>query len=194
MADRPRLIVAITGASGAIYGVRALELLRGLGVETHLVLSQAAAITVAQETKYAIADIRALADVVHDRANIAASISSGSFRTEGMLIAPCSIRTMSEIATGVTTSLVTRAADVVLKERRRLVLMVRETPLHLGHLKTMTLLTEMGAVVAPPVPAFYAAPANIDEMVTQSVGRMLDLFGLDSGKVKRWSGIAAEKK
>lgn len=194
MADRPRLIVAITGASGAIYGVRALELLRGLGVETHLVLSQAAAITVAQETKYAIADIRALADVVHDRANIAASISSGSFRTEGMLIAPCSIRTMSEIATGVTTSLVTRAADVVLKERRRLVLMVRETPLHLGHLKTMTLLTDMGAVVAPPVPAFYAAPANIDEMVTQSVGRMLDLFGLDSGKVKRWSGIAAEKK
>ena len=194
MADRPRLIVAITGASGAIYGVRALELLRGLGVETHLVLSQAAAITVAQETKYAIADIRALADVVHDRANIAASISSGSFRTEGMLIAPCSIRTMSEIATGVTTSLVTRAADVVLKERRRLVLVVRETPLHLGHLKTMTLLTEMGAVVAPPVPAFYAAPANIDEMVTQSVGRMLDLFGLDSGKVKRWSGIAAEKK
>ena len=194
MADRPRLIVAITGASGAIYGVRALELLRGLGVETHLVLSQAAAITVAQETKYAIADIRALADVVHDRANIAASISSGSFRTEGMLIAPCSIRTMSEIATGVTTSLVTRAADVVLKERRRLVLMVRETPLHLGHLKTMTLLTEMGAVVAPPVPAFYAAPANIDEMVTQSVGRMLDLFGLDTGKVKRWSGIAAEKK
>jgi len=194
MADRPRLIVAITGASGAIYGVRALELLRGLGVETHLVLSQAAAITVAQETKYAIADIRALADVVHDRANIAASISSGSFRTEGMLIAPCSIRTMSEIATGVTTSLVTRAADVVLKERRRLVLMVRETPLHLGHLKTMTLLTEMGAVVAPPVPAFYAAPANIDEMVTQSVGRMLDVFGLDTGKVKRWTGISAEKK
>ena len=194
MADRPRLIVAITGASGAIYGVRALELLRGLGVETHLVLSQAAAITVAQETKYAIADIRALADVVHDRANIAASISSGSFRTEGMLIAPCSIRTMSEIATGVTTSLVTRAADVVLKERRRLVLMVRETPLHLGHLRTMTLLTDMGAVVAPPVPAFYAAPANIDEMVTQSVGRMLDLFGLDTGKVKRWTGISAEKK
>ncbi|HXE15685.1 MAG TPA: UbiX family flavin prenyltransferase [Stellaceae bacterium] len=194
MADRPRLIVAITGASGALYGIRALELLRGLAVETHLVLSQAAAITVAQETRYSIADVRALADVVHDRANIAASISSGSFRTEGMLIAPCSIRTMSEIASGVTTSLVTRAADVVLKERRRLVLMVRETPLHLGHLRTMTALTEMGAVVAPPVPAFYAAPASIDEMVTQSVGRMLDLFGLDAGNVRRWSGIAAEKK
>src|SRR6185312_5093871 len=141
----------------------------------------------AQETRYSIADVRALADVVHDRANIAASISSGSFRTEGMLIAPCSIRTMSEIASGVTTSLVTRAADVVLKERR-LVLMVRETPLHLGHLRTMTALTEMGAVVAPSVPAFYAAPASIDEMVTQSVGRMLDLFGLDAGNVRRWSG------
>jgi flavin prenyltransferase len=198
MADKAngkqRLIVGITGASGAIYGIRALELLRNLAVETHLVLSQAAAITVAQETKYAIADVRALADVVHDRNNVAASISSGSFRTDGMLIAPCSIRTMSEIATGVTTSLVTRAADVVLKERRRLVLMVRETPLHLGHLKTMAALTEMGAVVAPPVPAFYAAPQSIDEMVTQSVGRALDLFGLDTGKVKRWSGIAADKK
>jgi 4-hydroxy-3-polyprenylbenzoate decarboxylase len=191
---KPRLIVGITGASGAIYGIRALELLRGLSVETHLVLSQAAAITVAQETEYVVADVRALADIVHDRNNIAASISSGSFRTEGMLIAPCSIRTMSEIATGVTSSLLTRAADVVLKERRRLVLMVRETPLHLGHLRTMTQLTEMGAVVAPPVPAFYAGPQSIDEMVTQSVGRMLDLFGLDTGKVKRWSGIAAEKK
>jgi flavin prenyltransferase len=187
--DTARLIIGITGASGAIYGIRALELLRGLSVETHLILSQAAAITVAQETKYVIADVRALADVVHDRNNIAASISSGSFRTEGMLIAPCSIRTMSEIATGVTSSLLTRAADVVLKERRRLVLMVRETPLHLGHLRTMTQLTEMGAVVAPPVPAFYAGPQSIDDMVTQSVGRMLDLFGLDTGKVKRWSGI-----
>lgn len=194
MADRPRLIVGITGASGALYGIRALELLRGLAVETHLVLSQAAAITVAQETKYSVADIRALADVVHDRANIAASISSGSFQTLGMLIAPCSVRTMSEIATGVTSSLLTRAADVVLKERRRLVLIVRETPLHLGHLKTMALLTEMGAMVAPPVPAFYATPQSIDEMVTQSVGRLLDLFGLDTGKVKRWSGISAEKK
>ena len=192
--SKARLIVGITGASGAIYGIRALELLRGLAVETHLVLSQAAAITVAQETSHAIADVRALADVVHDRNNIAASISSGSFPTMGMLIAPCSIRTMSEIASGVTTSLLTRAADVALKERRRLVLMVRETPLHLGHLKTMAALTEMGAVVAPPVPAFYAAPQSIDEMVTQSVARMLDLFGLDTGAVKRWRGIGPAAK
>ncbi len=194
MTDKPRLIIGITGASGAIYGIRALELLRDLPVETHLVLSQAAAITVAQETKYALADVRALADMVHDRNNIAASISSGSFRTAGMLVAPCSIRTMSEIATGVTSSLLTRAADVVLKERRRLVLMVRETPLHLGHLKTMAQLTEMGAIVAPPVPAFYAAPQSIDEMVTQSVGRALDLFDLDTGAVKRWSGIASSRQ
>jgi 4-hydroxy-3-polyprenylbenzoate decarboxylase len=190
---KPRLIVGITGASGAIYGIRALELLRRLAVETHLVLSQAATITIAQETNYAVADVRALADVVHDRANIAASISSGSFLTEGMLIAPCSVRSMAEIATGVTTSLLTRAADVTLKERRRLVLMVRETPLHLGHLRTMAALTEMGAIVAPPVPAFYAMPQSIDEMVTQSVGRTLDLFGLDTGTVKRWNGIGDKK-
>jgi flavin prenyltransferase len=187
--QRTPLIVGITGASGAIYGIRTLELLRGIGVPTHLVLSATAAITIAQETAYSIADVRALADVVHDRNNLAAAISSGSFETLGMLVAPCSIRSMSEIASGVTSSLLTRAADVVLKERRRLVLMVRETPLHLGHLRTMTQLTEMGAIVAPPVPAFYAAPQNIDEMVTQSVGRVLDLFGLDSGAVKRWSGV-----
>jgi flavin prenyltransferase len=186
-----RLIVGITGASGAIYGIRALELLRALPVETHLVLSQAAAITIAQETRYAIADVRALADVVHDRNNIAASIASGSFQTLGMLVAPCSIRTMAEIASGVTSSLLTRAADVVLKERRRLVLMVRETPLHAGHLKTMLQLTEMGAIVAPPVPAFYAAPDSIEAMVTQSVGRALDLFGIETGAVKRWNGIGA---
>ncbi|HEY5208074.1 MAG TPA: UbiX family flavin prenyltransferase [Stellaceae bacterium] len=190
--ERPRLIVGISGASGAIYGIRALELARDAGVETHLILSAAATITIAQETDYALADVRALADTVHDHKNVAASIASGSFQTLGMLIAPCSIRSMAEIATGVTSSLLTRAADVVLKERRRLVLMVRETPLHLGHLRTMLHLTEMGAIVAPPVPAFYAAPASIDAMVTQTVGRMLDLFGLDSGVVKRWRGIAAD--
>jgi 4-hydroxy-3-polyprenylbenzoate decarboxylase len=187
-----RLIVGITGASGAVYGIRALELLRPLPVETHLVLSQAAAITIAQETRHALADVRALADVVHDRANIAAAIASGSFQTAGMLIAPCSVRSMGEIATGITTSLLTRAADVVLKERRRLVLMVRETPLHLGHLRTMVQLAEMGAVIAPPAPAFYAAPADLDAMVTQSVGRLLDLFGLDTGTVKRWNGARAD--
>ena len=190
--ERPRLIVGISGASGAIYGIRALELARDAGVETHLILSAAATITIAQETDYALADVRALADTVHDHKNVAASIASGSFQTLGMLIAPCSIRSMAEIATGVTSSLLTRAADVVLKERRRLVLMVRETPLHLGHLRTMLHLTEMGAIVAPPVPAFYAAPPSIDAMVTQTVGRMLDLFGLDSGVVKRWRGIAAD--
>lgn len=190
--DPARLVIGISGASGAIYGIRALELLRPLGIETHLVLSAAAAITIAQETHFALADVRALADVVHDRGNVAAAIASGSFLTMGMLVAPCSIRTMAEIATGVTASLLTRAADVTLKERRRLVLMVRETPLHAGHLRTMLQLTEMGAVVAPPVPAFYAAPDSIDAMVTQSVGRVLDLFGLDTGKVKRWRGIVPD--
>jgi 4-hydroxy-3-polyprenylbenzoate decarboxylase len=194
MAEKPRLIIGISGASGAIYGIRALELLRHQSVVTHLVLSQAAAITITQETKYTIADVRALADIVHDRNNVAASISSGSFQTAGMLVAPCSIRTMSEIATGVTTSLLTRAADVVLKERRRLVLMVRETPLHLGHLRTMAQLTEMGAVVAPPVPAFYAGPQSVDDIVAQSVGRALDLFGLDTHTVRRWTGIGDDSK
>jgi flavin prenyltransferase len=189
--DRARLIVGIAGASGAIYGIRALELLRALPVETHLVLSGTAEITIAQETRHSLAEVRALANVVHDRTNLAASISSGSFKTLGMLIAPCSIRTASEIASGVTASLLSRAADVVLKERRRLVLMLRETPLHTGHLRTMLQLSEMGAIVAPPVPAFYAKPDNVDQIVTQSVGRMLDLFGLDTGAVKRWTGSGA---
>ncbi len=192
--DRPRLIVGIAGASGAIYGIRALELLRGMPVETHLVLSGTAEITIAQETRHSIAEVRALAHTVHDRTDLAAPISSGSFKTLGMLIAPCSIRTASEIASGVTASLMSRAADVVLKERRRLVLMVRETPLHTGHLRTMLALSEMGAIVAPPVPAFYAKPESVDRMVTQSVGRMLDLFGLDSGAVRRWSGIGTDAK
>jgi flavin prenyltransferase len=194
--ERARLIVGISGASGAIYGIRALELLRELPVETHLVISATAEITIAQETKYRAADVLALADVVHGRGDLAAPLSSGSFKTMGMIVAPCSIRTMSEIATGVTSSLLSRAADVVLKERRRLVLMVRETPLHSGHLRTMLQLSEMGTIVAPPVPAFYATPQSVDAMVTQSVARMLDLLGLDTGAVKRWSGASreAEKK
>ena len=186
--DQPRLVIGIAGASGAIYGIRALELLRKLPVETHLVLSSNAEITIAQETKHSLAEVKALADVVHERGNLAATISSGSFKTLGMLVAPCSIKTMSEIATGVTSSLLSRAADVTLKERRRLILMVRETPLHTGHLRTMLALSEMGAIVAPPVPAFYAGPKSLDEAVTQSVGRMLDMFGLDTGAVRRWSG------
>ena len=187
---RPRLIVGISGASGVIYGARLLELLHELPVETHLVVSRSAEVALALETDVKPADLRARADVVHAIGDMAAPISSGSFETLGMIVAPCSIRSMSEIATGVTTTLLTRAADVVLKERRRLVLAVRETPLHLGHLRTMTALAEMGAIVAPPVPAFYAKPTTLDEMIDHSLGRMLDLFGLDSGTVKRWGEIA----
>lgn len=186
--SRPRLIVGISGASGVVYGVRLLTLLKALPVETHFVMSRTAEMTLALETELKPADLRARADVVHAVGDMAAPISSGSFPTLGMIIAPCSIRTMSEIATGVTTTLLTRAADVVLKEHRRLVLAVRETPLHTGHLRTMTALSEMGAVIAPPVPALYAKPQTIDEMIDHSVGRLLDLFGLDAGTVRRWRG------
>lgn len=184
--DRARLVVGITGASGVVYGLRALDACRELGVESHLVLSKSAVLTLSQETDLSVADVNAKADVVHRAADVGASIASGSFRTLGMLIAPCSVRTMSEIATGVTSSLLSRAADVTLKERRSLVLMVRETPLHLGHLRTLTKLAEMGAIIAPPLPAFYAKPASIAEMVDQSVGRALDLFDLSWRPVKRW--------
>ena len=186
MPERCRIIVGISGASGTIYGARLLELLQPLAVETHLVVSRAAEVTLALETDLKPAVLRARADVVHGIGDMAAPISSGSFMTIGMVVAPCSIRSMSEIASGATTTLLTRAADVVLKERRRLVLLVRETPLHLGHLRTMAALTEMGAVIAPPVPAFYAKPATIAEMIDQTLGRVLDLFGLDSGTVRRW--------
>jgi flavin prenyltransferase len=182
----PRLILGISGASGVIYGARLLELLQPLPVETHLVITRAAEVTLALETDLKPAAVRARADVVHAIGDMAAPISSGSFRTIGMIVAPCSIRSMAEIASGATTTLLTRAADVVLKERRRLVLVVRETPLHTGHLRTMTALSEMGAVIAPPVPAFYAKPATIAEMVDQTLGRVLDLFGLDIGTVRRW--------
>ncbi|KQW70940.1 3-octaprenyl-4-hydroxybenzoate carboxy-lyase [Phenylobacterium sp. Root77] len=181
-----RLVVGVSGASGVAYGLRALDACRELGVESHLIFSKAAALTLAQETSLSLADVNARADVVHKVGDVGASISSGSFQTLGMIIAPCSVRTMSEIATGVTSSLLTRAADVTLKERRPLVLMVRETPLHLGHLRTMVRLAEMGAVIAPPLPAFYAKPASLEEMVDQSVGRALDLFGLSWKPVKRW--------
>jgi 4-hydroxy-3-polyprenylbenzoate decarboxylase len=183
---RPRLIVGISGASGVVYGARLLALLQKLPVETHLVVSRSAEIALALETDLKPADLRALADVVHAARDMAAPISSGSFRTLGMIIAPCSIRSMSEIATGVTTTLLTRAADVALKERRRLVLAVRETPLHAGHLRTMTALAEMGAIIAPPVPAFYAKPQTLDEMIDHTLGRLLDLFDLDAGTVRRW--------
>jgi 4-hydroxy-3-polyprenylbenzoate decarboxylase len=183
---RPRLVVGVSGASGIVYGLRALDACRELGVESHLVMSKAAALTLSQETSLSAADFNARADVVHKVSDIGAAIASGSFQTLGMIVAPCSVRTMSEIATGVTSSLLSRAADVVLKERRPLVLMVRETPLHLGHLRTLVKLAEMGAVIAPPLPAFYAQPATIEAMVDQSVGRALDLFGLAWTPVKRW--------
>jgi flavin prenyltransferase len=183
---RPRLVVGIAGASGVAYGLRALAACQDLGVESHLVMSRAAALTLAQETELSLAEVQAMADVAYRPGDVGAAIASGSFPTLGMLIAPCSVRTMSEVATGVTSSLMTRAADVTLKERRPLVLMVRETPLHLGHLRTMVKLAEMGAVIAPPLPAFYAKPLSLEEMVDQSVGRTLDLFGLSWSKVKRW--------
>ena len=184
--DKPRLAVGISGASGVIYGLRALDACRELGVESHLILSRAAVLTLTQETGLTVADASQRADVVHKVGDIGASVASGSFRTLGMIIAPCSVRTMSEVASGVTSSLLTRAADVTLKERRPLVLMVRETPLHLGHLRTLVRLAEMGAIIAPPLPAFYAKPQSLEEMVDQSVGRALDLFGLSWSPVKRW--------
>jgi 4-hydroxy-3-polyprenylbenzoate decarboxylase len=182
------IIVGISGASGIAYGVRALELLREACVPTHLVISKSAKLTLHYEMDLSVEALESLASEVHSVKNIGASIASGSFPTAGMLIAPCSVRTMSEIATGVTSTLLTRAADVVLKERRRLVLMVRETPLHTGHLRTMTQLSEMGAVIAPPVPAFYTRPESLDDVITQSVGRVLDLFELDLKQVQRWQG------
>jgi flavin prenyltransferase len=181
-----RLIVGITGASGAAYGVAALKALRAAGIETHLVISKSGQITASHELAMSLAEVTSLADVVYKIGDVAAAISSGSFQTMGMLVAPCSIRTLSEIASGVTSSLLTRAADVVLKERRRLVLMVRETPLHLGHLRSMTAVTEMGAIVMPPVPAFYTRPATVDDIVRHSVGRALDLFGIGNELVSRW--------
>jgi len=184
--NRPRLVVGISGASGTIYGIRLLEALRELDFETHLVMTRSARLAMSYETSLKPADVEALAAVTHRNEDLAASISSGSFRTLGMVVAPCSIRSMSEISSGVTSSLLTRAADVVLKERRRLVLMVRETPLHLGHLRTMTQVTEIGAIVMPPVPALYTRPQLVDDIVNHSVGRVLDLFGIDNALVRRW--------
>ncbi len=192
MAKTKRLIVGISGASGTIYGVRLLEMLRKAEIETHLVMSKSAEMTLVYETDLKPKDVRALAAVNYPVSDIGAAISSGSFPTMGMIVAPCSIRTMSEIATGVTSSLLSRSADVVLKEKRRLVLAVRETPLHGGHLRTMTALADIGAVIAPIVPAFYNRPQTIDDIVNHTCGRLLDLFGVDTGIVKRWKGESAE--
>jgi flavin prenyltransferase len=186
--QRGPLIVGISGASGAILGARMLEVLRIVDVEVHLVMSRAAELTLACETDLKREQLRAMAHTTYNITDIAAAISSGSFRTMGMVIIPCSIRTMSEIASGVTSNLLTRAADVVLKERRRLVLVVRETPLHALHLRTMASLADAGAIIAPPVPGFYALPKSVDDIVDHTVGRVLDLFDIEAGVVKRWRG------
>lgn len=183
-----RLLIGISGASGAIYGVRLLELMKDSGIETHLIISRAARLTLAHETDISVADVEALATVVYPEQDVGAACSSGSFRTLGMIVAPCSIKTMGEIATGTTTNLVSRAADVCLKERRRVVLMLRETPLHLGHIRSMAAVTEAGAIVYPPVPAFYARPASLEDMIDHTLGRVLDLFDIEIGTVRRWSG------
>lgn len=193
-AEPARLIVGISGASGVIYGIRLLELLKKLPIETHLVMTRSAELTLAYETDLKVSEVQALADVVYPVGDMGAALSSGSFRTIGMVVAPCSVRSLGEIASSTTSTLLTRAADVTLKERRRLVLMVRETPLHLGHLRAMLALTEMGAVIAPPVPAFYARPQSLEEMVDHTLGRVLDLFGLDTGTVRRWGEKGARRK
>ena len=193
MADKPRrLVVAITGATGAVYGVRLLQVLAATpGVESHLVVTDAAALTLHQEMGMQRRDVEALAHVVHKNRDIGASIASGSFQSDGMIVAPCSMKTLAAVAHGLSDNLVARAADVVLKERRRLVLMVRETPFNLAHLRNMTAVTEMGGIVFPPLPSFYHKPASIEEMVDHTVGRVIDLFGLEHGLAPRWGGMKA---
>jgi 4-hydroxy-3-polyprenylbenzoate decarboxylase len=186
MAEKEHLIVGISGASGVVYGIRLLELLRDLPVETHLVMTRPAELVLATESDLAPKDVRALADVTPPIGNIGSVTSSGSFRTKGMVVAPCSMKSLAEIATGMGSTLLARAADVTLKERRRLVLIVRETPLHSGHLRNMLNVSDMGAVIAPPVPAFYAKPESLNQMVDHTLGRILDLFGLESGTAQRW--------
>ncbi len=189
-----RLIVAMTGASGAVYGVRLLQQLRALGsVESHLMISDAAALNLHHELDLKRADIEALANHVHSVRDIGACVASGSFHSDGMVIAPCSMKTLASVAHGLCDNLITRAADVMLKERRRLVLMVRETPFNLAHLRNMTAVTEMGGIVFPPLPAFYQKPQSIDEMVDQTVGRVLDLFGLEQSLAPQWQGLKAVK-
>ncbi|MDX2073203.1 MAG: UbiX family flavin prenyltransferase [Alphaproteobacteria bacterium] len=188
------IIIGISGASGAIYGVELLKALRALKVETHLIVSKTAQITLAHETPYSLAEVQKLATHFHKNDDLAACTSSGSHKTAGMIIAPCSMRSLAEIATGVTSNLLTRSADVCLKERRKLVLMVRETPLHSIHLRNMLTLSDMGAVIAPPVPAFYSKPKNIDEMVKYTVARILDNFDLDAGKIARWQGLSVKNR
>jgi len=185
-AREPRLVVGLSGASGAAFGIRLLEACSELGIESHLVMSKPGEMTIGYETKFTPKQVAAKADKLYAIGDIAAPIASGSFQTDGMVIAPCSVRTWSEIATGVTTNLLTRAADVTLKERRPLILMVRETPLHVGHLRSLTQLAEMGAIILPPVPAFYAEPHGLEDIVDNIVGKALDLLGHNWPRTKRW--------
>jgi len=185
-----RLIVGITGASGAAYGVATLKALKGADIESHLVISKTGQITLAHETGLTLKQVSAFASHTHSVTDLSANIASGSFKTLGMLVAPCSMRSLAEIAAGASSNLLTRAADVCLKERRRLVLMVRETPLHAAHLRNMLSVTEMGGIIAPPVPAFYSLPKNLDDIVAHSVGRALDLFDIEHNLVKRWAGLS----
>lgn len=187
-----RIIVAITGATGVVYGVRLLQTLRGAGVETHCLISDAGVLNLHQELALKRKDAEAYADVVHNVRDVGASIASGSFQSNGMIIAPCSMKTLAAVAHGLSDNLITRAADVVLKERRRLVLMVRETPFNLAHLRNMTAVTEMGGIIFPPLPGFYHRPASIDEMVDHTVGRVLDLFSVEHQLTPRWSGLKPE--
>src|SRR5258706_2068958 len=187
MSDPSRLVIGISGASGVVYGIRLLQALKNFPVESHLVMTRTAEVTLAHESKLKVADVRRLADATYRVDDLAAAISSGSFRTMGMIVAPCSMRSLGEIAHGISSTLLTRAADVVLKERRRLVLVTRETPLHTIHLRNLVTVSELGAIVAPPIPAFYNKPKTLDDVIDHTVGRILDLFDLDTGKVKRWS-------
>jgi len=193
--QKPRLIVGLSGSSGLPYGIRLLEVLRKLGShEVHLVLTDAAKLNISVETDWRVKDVEALADVVHNVMNISASIASGSFRTEGMIVAPCSIRTLSAITHSIADNLLVRAADVSLKERRRLVVMPRETPLHTGHCKLLYEASQLGVIVFPPMPTFYGRPRTIDDMVNTTIGRVLDLFEIDAGLVKRWTGVKPKAK
>ena len=193
--QKPRLIVALSGSSGLPYGIRLLEVLRKLGTEeVHLILTDAAKLNISVETDWRVKDVEALADVVHNVMNISASIASGSFRTEGMIVAPCSIRTLSAITHSFADNLLVRAADVTLKERRRLVVMPREAPLHTGHCKLLYDASRLGVIVFPPMPTFYGRPRSIDDMVNTTIGRVLDLFGIDSGLVKRWTGVEGQSR
>ncbi len=193
--QKPRLIVGLSGSSGLPYGIRLLEVLRKLGTEeVHLILTDAAKLNISVETDWRVKDVEALADVVHNVMNISASISSGSFRTEGMIVAPCSMRTLSAITHSFADKLLVRAADVTLKERRRLVVMPREAPLHTGHCKLLYEASQLGVIVFPPMPAFYGRPRTIDDIVNTTVGRVLDLFGIDTGLVKRWTGVEGKSK